>query len=165
ESSYSRGLNANALAAEMIARGCVSAVCLDGGGSSMMSIQKPGTTTSELISRPSDGSERRVSDFIVLVNNKKSDGVATYLYMEPVARYVLAGASTTFSTTAMDDASAKTSLPGEVTYTVAGGAGSVSDSQFHAGSSTGPVTVYAQSGSATGAMQLMVVGAITSAPL
>ena len=165
ESSYSRGLNANALAAEMIARGCVSAVCLDGGGSSMMSIQKPGTTTSELISRPSDGSERRVSDFIVLVNNKKSDGVATYLYMEPVARYVLAGASTTFSTTAMDDASAKTSLPGEVTYTVAGGAGSVSDSQFHAGSSTGPVTVYAQSGAASGEMQLMVVGAITSATL
>ncbi|MFR4972043.1 MAG: hypothetical protein ACLUB2_00855 [Butyricicoccus pullicaecorum] len=91
--------------------------------------------------------------------------MATYLYMQPVTRYVLAGASTTFSTTAMDDASVKTSLPGEVTYTVAGGVGSVSDDQFHAGSSTGPVSVYAQSGSATGEMQLMVVGAITSATI
>ena len=165
ESSYSRGLNANALAEEMIARGCTTAVCLDGGGSSMMSIQQPGESTSKLISRPSDGSERKVSNFIVLVNNKKSDGVATYLYMQPVTRYVLAGASTTFSTTAMDDASVKTSLPGEVTYTVAGGVGSVSDDQFHAGSSTGPVSIYAQSGSATGEMQLMVVGAITSATI
>lgn len=165
ESSYSRGLNANALAAEMIARGCTTAVCLDGGGSSMMSIQQPGASAAKLVSRPSGGSERKVSNFIVLVNHKQSDGIPTYLYMEPSTRYVLAGASTPFSTAAMDDASAKTSLPGEVTYTVAGGVGSVSDSQFHAGSSTGPVTVYAQSGQASGEMQLMVVGAITSASI
>ncbi|MFR4972042.1 MAG: phosphodiester glycosidase family protein, partial [Butyricicoccus pullicaecorum] len=69
-SSYSRGLTANALAEEMIARGCTTAVCLDGGGSSMISIQQPGESTSKLISRPSDGSERKVSNFIVLVNNK-----------------------------------------------------------------------------------------------
>lgn len=166
ESSYSRGMTANELAAEMIARGCVTAVCLDGGGSSTMTVQKPGTSASQRISRPNGGSsERAVSDFIFIVNRRQSDLVPTYLYMDPVARYVLPGASTTFSTIAVDDASVRTSLPDEVEYTVAGGVGTVSDDQFHAGSTTGPTTVYAQSGSASGQMQLMVIGAITSATL
>nr|WP_300127410.1 S-layer homology domain-containing protein [uncultured Butyricicoccus sp.] len=165
ESSYSRGLNANALAAEMIARGCTTAVCLDGGGSSMMTIQKPGESTSKLISKPSDGSERKVSNFVFLVNNKKSDGVPTYLYLVPTARYVLLGADVSFSVTALDDASVKTALPGDVTYTVSGGSGSASGGVFTAGSSAGPVTVYAQSGAATGDMQLMVIGDITTSTI
>ncbi len=165
ETSYSRGLNANALAAEMIARGCVSAVCLDGGGSSMMSIQHPGEATSKLISKPSGGSERKVSNFIFLVNHKKPDGIPTYLYMEPSVRYVLPGAAVPFTVSALDDASMKTSIPGEIAYTVSGGAGTVMNSQFEAGLATGPTTVYAQSGDATGEMQLMVVGAVTSAKI
>lgn len=162
ETSYSRGLNANALAAEMIARGCVSAVCLDGGGSSMMSIQRPGESTSKLISKPSGGSERKVSNFIFLINHKKPDGIPTYLYMEPSARYVLSGASVPFTVSAFDDASTKAAIPGEITYTVSGGTGTVTNNQFEAGSTTGATTVYAQSGEATGEMQLMVVGAVTS---
>lgn len=165
ETSYSRGLNANALAAEMIARGCVSAVCLDGGGSSMMGIQRPGESTSKLISKPSGGSERKVSNFIFLVNNKKPDGIATYLYMEPTMRYVVPGASVPFTISALDDASVKTSIPGEITYTVSGGSGTVNHEQFEAGTATGSTTVYAQSGGATGEMQLMVVGAVTSAKI
>lgn len=165
ETSYSRGLNANALAAEMIARGCVSAVCLDGGGSSMMSIQRPGESTSKLISKPSDGSERKVSNFIFLVNNKKPDGIATYLYMDPTFRYVLPGASTAFTITAFDDASAKAAMPGDISYTVSGNAGTVTHEQFTAGTTTGATTIYAQSGTAAGEMQLMVVGAVTSAEI
>ncbi len=165
ESSYSRGLNANALAAEMIARGCVSAVCLDGGGSSMMSVQRPGESTSKLISKPSDGSERRVSNFIFLVNNKKPDGIPTYLYMEPSTRYVLPGATVPFNISALDDASVKTTTPSDILYTVAGNAGTASHEQFHAGTTTGATTVYAQSGEATGEMELMIVGAITSAKI
>lgn len=166
ESSYSRGMTANELAAEMIARGAVSAVCLDGGGSSTMTIQQPGASAAKRISRPNGGSsERAVSDFIFLVNRKQSDGQASYLYMEPVARYVLPGASTTFSTLAVDDASVKAALPDEISYKVAGGVGTVSDDQFHAGSTTGPTTVYAESDDASGEMQLMVIGAITSAAL
>ena len=166
ESSYSRGMTANELAAEMIARGCVSAVCLDGGGSSTMTVQEPGVSSTSRISRPNGGSsERAVSNFIFLVNRKQSDSIPSYLYMSPVTRYVLPGASTTFSTIAVDDASVRTSLPGEVEYTVAGGVGTVSDDQFHAGSTTGPTTVYARSGSASGEMQLMVIGAVTSSSL
>lgn len=163
ESSYSRGLTADALAEEMIARGCITAVCLDGGGSSMMSIQQPGQTQTKLISRPSGGSERKVSNFIFLVNHKQSDGIPTYLYMVPDTRYVLPGVSLPFSVTAVDDASVQTTLSDSITYTVAGGAGSVSDDQFHAGNVTGPVTISAQAGTATGNLHLMVIGAITNA--
>ncbi len=165
ETSYSRGLNANALAAEMLARGCVSAVALDGGGSSMMSIQKPGESTSKLISKPSDGAERSVSNFIFLVNNKKPDGIPTYLHMEPTTRYVLPGATLPFRTSAFDDASSAAALPSDIAYTVAGNAGIASDGRFEAGTKTGATTVYAQSGAATGEMDLMVIGDITSAKL
>ncbi|MDR0445834.1 MAG: phosphodiester glycosidase family protein [Oscillospiraceae bacterium] len=64
-STYSSGVTLVELAEEMIAQGCVTAVNLDGGGSSVMSVKTPGMSSTAVVNRPSDGSPRRCSTYIM----------------------------------------------------------------------------------------------------
>jgi len=57
---YSRGLTLSELAAEMKKLGVVEAICLDGGGSTAMTIN------GILVNRPSDGKERRVPNALIV---------------------------------------------------------------------------------------------------
>ena len=63
---YSVGLTLSELAAEIQKLGAVEAICLDGGGSTAMTINNI------LVNRPSDGSERRVSNALVVTADETS---------------------------------------------------------------------------------------------
>lgn len=65
---YSVGLTLPELALEMQKLGCVEAICLDGGGSTAMVIN------GILVNRPSDGSERRVPNALIVT----SDGTMNF---------------------------------------------------------------------------------------
>jgi hypothetical protein len=88
QSGYSAGLSLGELAARMIDLGCVSAIELDGGGSTSITARMPGETESRLVNRPSDGRQRRCANYILLCNTAPpSDGRAAHLFPQP--RYYL----------------------------------------------------------------------------
>ncbi len=163
QSSYSKGLTAKQLADELTSLGCVSALALDGGGSSAMTIQNPASGTVSTVTRPADGSERKCSTYIFLVNNASSDGVPASIHLEPVSRYVLPGGSVKFSATVLDGAFHKTTASDEILYTAS--AGSVQNGTYTAPTVPGSVTVSASSGAAAGSMDLYVTNEPTSMAL
>ena len=55
-SGYSIGASMTQVAQRLIELGCVSALCLDGGGSTTISVTQPDEGTASTINRPSDGS-------------------------------------------------------------------------------------------------------------
>jgi exopolysaccharide biosynthesis protein len=68
QSGYSVGTSLTKLADYMISLGAVSAVNLDGGGSTTMAVRQLGTNTLSVVNKPSDGSERAVSAILQVVN-------------------------------------------------------------------------------------------------
>lgn len=162
QSGYSKGLTALELGQEMKNLGCVTALALDGGGSSAMSIQKPGADTASIVTSPSDGSPRKCSTFIFLVNNAAQDGIPSYLYMEPISRYVLGGSTVDFTVQAVDRGFHKTSVPQEISYTASAGSVDAAAKRYTAPETAGRVTVNAAGEGATGEMALMVITTPTS---
>lgn len=68
-SGHSNGVNLSDLAAHLISVGATSAINLDGGGSTAMVVRNPGGGYfANLVNRPSEGSERRVSAILQVVN-------------------------------------------------------------------------------------------------
>lgn len=63
DAKYSVGLTLSELAAELQKLGCTEAICLDGGGSTALVIN------GILVNRPSDGTERRVANALVVVSD------------------------------------------------------------------------------------------------
>lgn len=163
QSSYSKGLTASQLASELTSLGCVSAVALDGGGSSAMTIKNPSADQAATVTRPSDGSERKCSTYIFLINNASADGIPTYLHLEPSSRYVLPGGSVAFTTTTLDGGFKKVTPTDEITYTAS--AGSVDAGKYTAPTATGNVKITGTSGSASGSMDLYVTDEPTSMAL
>ncbi len=143
QSSFSIGMNPEQLAAELQDLGCVSAINLDGGGSSAMAVQYPGDSNTTVVNRPSDGSLRACANYIMLVNNRKAIGEAAALYFYPEKKYVLPGAAVAFTVKAADENFYPANLPDDITYKVANSMGTVSGNQFIAGTKTGTATMEA----------------------
>ncbi|MFC7685754.1 S-layer homology domain-containing protein [Ureibacillus sp. GCM10028918] len=68
QSGYSNGTSLSDLASYLISQGASAAINLDGGGSTTMVVRNPGGYTPALVNSPSDGSERRVSAILQVVN-------------------------------------------------------------------------------------------------
>ncbi len=58
------GMNYDELAAEMLRLGCVQALNLDGGGSSVMAVRAIGKDQMEILNAPTDGRERAVANVL-----------------------------------------------------------------------------------------------------
>lgn len=162
QSSHSVGLTAAELGNELKALGCVTALCLDGGGSSAMALRKPGNADAELITKPSDGSQRRCANYIFFVNNAAADGVTRHAVLTPSFRYVMPGASTWFSVAGADSSYGPADAPSGLDYTVSGDLGTVEGQTFTAGSKTGTATVTGSSGGVSGSMDISVTGDVNS---
>lgn len=157
QSNYSAGATANELAEEMIRLGCVQAVCLDGGGSSVMTVQRAGKTTASRASQPAGG-ERKVADFIFLVNTARPDGEATYLTIDPTLRYMMPGASMPLTVSAADGGIVPVDVPDDLEFTVLSGGGEVDeDGVYTAGRNPGTATIRAEAGDAEGETSLLLV--------
>lgn len=159
--NYSKGLTAVQLASELKQLGCVYAVCLDGGGSSAMTIKNPINEKSITITNPSNGSERKCSTYIFLVNNAQSDKIPSSLHLQPESNYVLQGGKVPFTTTVLDKAFKKTTTDEQITYTST--LGSVNNNIFTAPLQNGAVTINAETQSGLkGQMQIYVTDEPTS---
>lgn len=165
QANHSAGLTAKELGTELKELGCVQAVCLDGGGSSVMALRQPGETETVVLSSPSEGSERACANYIFFLNHIPSDGVTAHVVLTPTYRYILPGASTTFTVKGADAAFYAAPAPQDLTYTVTGMSGTVEGQTFTAAKEPGTAVVTASNDTAEGSMMICVTEAVTSIQL
>lgn len=102
QNGYSNGTNLRDLASYLISKGASAAINLDGGGSTTMAIRQPFTISPVLANRPSDGSERRVSAILQVVNTAPP-GKAMTIKLNNVAKSILVGKSMDLSVSQIFD--------------------------------------------------------------
>ena len=77
ETGVSAGVRLPELAELMLERGAVSAINLDGGGSSSLVVRRAGTETPVIVNRPSDGFERPVTNSIQVISTMPTGPLST----------------------------------------------------------------------------------------
>lgn len=166
QSSVSVGLTAAQLGNELVSMGYNNVLCLDGGGSSALTVRIPGETETKLVTSPSDGAQRKCANYIFLVNQASPNGVAQHVHFRPSYYYIMPGASTYFSTWASDSAYAPATLPADMTYSASSGTVDSAAQIYYAdpAAASGPITISGTSvdGSVTGSHQFCVTTAIDS---
>jgi len=158
EYDYSVGASMTQVAERLLELGCVEAICLDGGGSTMIGATTPDSSAFEILNTPSDGSERQVSNAIFLVSNLSATGELASLYVTPQGTNLLSGATQALKATHVDSAYYPMTTGRSVSWSVSSGSGTVNtDGVFTAGAESGLSVVAAKSGVATGSASILVV--------
>lgn len=103
QAGHSKGVTLDTLARRMLELGCVTAVNLDGGGSTVMAAGYPGYDRLETVTSPSDGTQRMCANYIFLVNTAEATGEAGKLFMYPYDTWMLKGATQKYEVTATDE--------------------------------------------------------------
>ena len=155
QSGYSAGLTLAELAERMAELGCVTALNLDGGGSTTFAARKPGDSALSTLNRPSDGDARKCANFIFLVRETVPAGEAAHLHLYPYNGAMLTGARLTFTLRATDAAWQPVTAPSDLTYAATGG--TVTGEGVLTAGSAGTATVTVQSaGGASGTRSVRV---------
>ena len=102
QSGYSVGATLTQVAERMIELGCETALSLDGGGSTAMVATNPDSTTASLVSKPSGGSERAVTNHLFLVADSRPTNSVGHVYLESESSRVLPNAQVKLTATALD---------------------------------------------------------------
>lgn len=163
QSGYSIGATLTQVAMRLVELGCVEAVCMDGGGSTTAGATYPDGSSMQLISKPSDGSQRAVSTAIFMTTTQTATGTLAHLQVSPSGSMVLAGSSLWLSATGLDTNYYPTALTDQPVYEIQSGGGSVTTGgYFTAGTDSGKTWVTASLGGATGATCLTVHNTVDS---
>jgi hypothetical protein len=148
KTGHSYGAQLKTLATRMKELGCVDALNLDGGGSTVISVQYPGNNASSVVNKPSDGNERKLSTHFIFTNTAEKSGNITNLHLYPKTAYLLKGAALQLDLKATDSGFYPTAVPKKVTYRVEKDKNStVSETGLFTANDDGKVTVYAESDS------------------
>lgn len=115
QQDYSYGIKQKTLAERLKELGCVDALNLDGGGSTSIAGVYPGQEVSSLINSPSEGSLRKVTNFIFLQNMQDITNTLGGLYLYPYSGHYLSGSSVQLYPAAVDSGFHYMSVP-EVVY-------------------------------------------------
>ena len=108
---YSSGISMPELAQIMIDLGAVTALNLDGGGSSTFITRELDGDGLELDNSPSDRSERSVANSWLIVNTAQSDHVFHNAHIEPYGESYTPGSTIQFSAKGRDQSYASAPLP------------------------------------------------------
>jgi len=142
QSGYSTGLGLPAVAERLSELGCVFAGALDGGGSTQLSALLPGEEKLTTVNRPSDGSPRKVANYILIGTTKKPTGKAERLALYPLSIHTVPGAAIPLTVLASDRLGYAAKVTGKLKYQVSEGLGKVVDGVFYpAGNGSGTITV------------------------
>lgn len=122
ESKTSSGLMLSELAGRLSELGCVTALNLDGGGSTAMGVQYPGYTSGATANSPSDGSLRSCANYIFLARKQRTARSAERLFLYPCdGTPVLPGGQLTLTVKATDAYYMASDVPEDVEFSVRGG--------------------------------------------
>ncbi|MBP8639574.1 MAG: S-layer homology domain-containing protein [Oscillospiraceae bacterium] len=158
KTGYSVGITIAKLAQRMLELGCVEATIMDGGGSTSMNAIYLGDSSASQINSPSDGYQRSVTNYIMLVTDAKPTGTASRLALYPLSTNILSGATSSFALKAADENGYSVAIDRSVALAVSSGLGTISsDGKFTAAASgSGNITATA-SGLIGASVQLNVV--------
>lgn len=164
DTAHSVGMTLSELADEFLDQGCVYAINLDGGGSSAISVRMPGNKDCTVVNRPSDGSERGCSTYILYVTDAVSDALPKRLGMKNDGAIVLAGSSLELAYTAVDSGFLPVAVPEDLIAKAGNEGNAVEGARFKAGSSAGTdrVSLASNSTGAAGAGNVFVITQPTS---
>ncbi|MGE8033469.1 S-layer homology domain-containing protein [Lysinibacillus sp. NPDC093692] len=131
-SGHSNGTNLTDLASYLISQGASSAINLDGGGSTAMVARNPGGYYANLVNKPSEGSERRVSAILQVVNTAPP-GKAKSITLNNVNQ-VMKGSSVDMKVASAYDQylNPMTISPSKMNWTVEGNIGKMDGATFTA---------------------------------
>ncbi|MDY3285276.1 MAG: S-layer homology domain-containing protein [Eubacteriales bacterium] len=142
------------MAEKLVSMGCVTAVNLDGGGSTTLLARWPGDTARGVMNDPSDGSVRPCANYIVFSNTAPATGVAASVHIRPALSYALPGAEIPLTVTAADANDHPVSASAA---SVSASAGSVRGSVFTAPASGDAVITATLGGAASGSAVVHVL--------
>jgi exopolysaccharide biosynthesis protein len=155
---YSVGVRLDELAELMISRGAVTAVNLDGGGSTTMAVRQPGDDGVVAVNRGSDGFERPVSNSIIVFSTAPTGALAR-LNVLPSSPTIFQGSSVPFSVKGQDASYNKVAVdPSSVGWSLSNPSiGTIDSAGRLATSAPGTSEVRASVGSLTGSSSATVV--------
>ncbi|MCU7652506.1 phosphodiester glycosidase family protein [Acutalibacter sp. LFL-21] len=135
----------------MKARGCQTALLLDGSGSSTFVSRREGDSQVITRNNPSDGQERQVSSSIFIVSDVKATGEFDHAVITPVNEVYTPGSTVQFTAVGADPSGAPAPLPENASWSVDSAYGSIGGSTgvFTSNGSLGEVTVSLQSAGET----------------
>ena len=153
QSGYSIGATLTQVAQRMVELGCVTALSLDGGGSTAMVATSPDSTVSTLVDKPSGGSERAVTNHIFLVADSRPTNSVGHVYLESESTRVLPNAQVKLTATALDT----NYIPmTNTTVTLRADKGTI-DGNILTAPASGTVTVTANAGGASAQTKIDVI--------
>ena len=141
---FSCGGSMHELAQIMLEAGCVTAVNLDGGGSTTFASKAEGANSVKVINRPSDGSERAISAGIIIASTTAPSDVFDHVNMTVENEYVAPGVSTKVTVIGVSPAGTTAEIPEDVTYTAV--YGTIEDGVYTAGTVETKDTILAKIG-------------------
>lgn len=153
KSGHSIGATMTQVAQRMVELGCVSAVCLDGGGSTAMTVTAPDATSAKTINVPSDGSERAVTNQVFLVASNESTGRLSHYYVKADNSYVLAGSKVNITASAVDT----NYIPMDHDYDLDASDGEIDGNVLTTPRSGGEITVTASGGGKSGSTTVYAI--------
>ena len=152
-SGHSIGASLSQVAQRMIELGCISAVGLDGGGSTAIAVTQPDSTAAATINRPSDGSERAVTNHLFLVASSEPTGELSHFYVQADNAYVLAGSKVEISAAAVDT----NFIPMDRDYDLTASAGELEGDVLTTPQHGGEITVTASRGRQEGSTTVYAI--------
>jgi hypothetical protein len=164
ETGVSAGARLPELAELMLSRGAVSAINLDGGGSSTLVVRRAGATSTAVANRPSDGSERAITNSIQVISNAPTGPLAT-LNVQPATRTIYKNAVLDFRASGMDAAYNPVPLgAGQIGWSVSPPLGTIDATGRFVATAPGTAQVVATANGVTGTAAITVL-VDTSAPV
>lgn len=159
---FSEGVSYNDFGKVLKDMGVVNALCLDGGGSSTFVAKLPGEMTRKVLNRPSDGSERKTANGLLLVNKAPEQGTASKLVVQPNMERVLVGSTFKFAAAGVDVNGHPAPYTDVLQWAVDPSLGAIAgDGKFTAGSAAGIANVAVTAGGVQGQGQVEVVKDLT----
>ncbi|MBB2902022.1 hypothetical protein FHR75_002837 [Kineococcus radiotolerans] len=154
--SRSRGLTAVETAQRMVEAGARGAVMLDGGGSAQLVARRPGDAGVSEVTVPSDGAARPVAHAVGLVPAPAAPGAASVVLNRGTPLRVFPGLGRRVEAVPVDAAGAP--APGTPVLTVADPALASVEGTRVRGTAPGRTALRAGAGTATGALDVEVLG-------
>lgn len=165
QSGYSVGATYTQVAQRLIELGCVTAVALDGGGSTTIGATLPGEDTFTILNQPSDGSQRAVSNCLFLVTTASAADCVDRYYLSASCDLVLTGASVPVNAVPVDVNGYPVSSDLALDWACDGGSvytDELGSATFTAGSQAGVYELTVSDQSATGSTSIRVLDQLSA---
>ena len=113
---FSAGGSAEELAQIMLDAGCVTAINLDGGGSTTFVAKQEGSDTLTVVNRPSDGYERSVSSSLMVVSTAPVSTEFDHALITSAYDYLTSGATVRMVASGVSVSGSAAELPADITW-------------------------------------------------